>query len=219
MKQAAKGARKFHDMVAASFATAKATPPAQPAEPTHAVPLDLKSLIAPYRGHTHLSLRVENLPQSARLSAGQNNGDRTWSLMLHELEDLVYFPPKAAKAGQVLALRLIAKDEAQAYTIALIDLPVAVAGALAAAPPVHVAAKPVPFCARVQGSGRARRRRLPAAEAELSASRAAAGRMEIHWQTQNSKPRWRMARRFGAKRNRCGWKWPRRSWRKNGRAD
>jgi hypothetical protein len=40
-----------------------------------------------------ITLRVEGLPQLARLSAGQNNGDRTWSLSLDELEGLLYFPP------------------------------------------------------------------------------------------------------------------------------
>ena len=60
MKQALKGARKIQALVAASFAA--------PAEPLR---LELKHLIAPYRGKAQLSLRVENLPQGARLSAGQ----------------------------------------------------------------------------------------------------------------------------------------------------
>ena len=61
------------------------------------------------------------MPQAARLSAGQNNGDHTWSLALDELEDLLYFPPPGFENGHEIAIRVIAKDETGASTIALID--------------------------------------------------------------------------------------------------
>ena len=54
-------------------------------------------------------LRVEKLPQLARFSAGQNNGDGSWSLLLDELEDLVYFAPKTVSGDHTLAIRLIAR--------------------------------------------------------------------------------------------------------------
>lgn len=85
------------------------------------IPLNLKSVIAPYRDRGRFTIRLEQLPQSARLSAGTNNGDRTWSLALDELEDLAYFPPPGAGA-HTLGVRLIAKDEDGAHTLALIDL-------------------------------------------------------------------------------------------------
>jgi len=44
------------------------------------VPLDLAPLVAPYRGQGRISLRIERLPHRTRLSRGQNNGDRSWSL-------------------------------------------------------------------------------------------------------------------------------------------
>lgn len=87
------------------------------------IPLNLKSIIAPYRDRGRFTIRLEHLPQSARLSAGTNNGDRTWSLALDELEDLAYFAPAGAGA-HVLGVRLIMKDDDGAHTLALIDLDV-----------------------------------------------------------------------------------------------
>lgn len=85
------------------------------------IPLNLKSIIAPYRDRGRFTIRLEHLPQSARLSAGVNNGDRTWSLALDELEDLAYFAPIGAGA-HTLGVRLIVKDDDGAHTLALIDL-------------------------------------------------------------------------------------------------
>ena len=88
---------------------------------SRAVPIDLRPVISAYRKRGRFQLRVEKLPQSARFSAGQNNGDGSWSLLLDELEDLVYFAPKTITGDHTLAIRLIAKDETEAFTIALID--------------------------------------------------------------------------------------------------
>lgn len=88
---------------------------------SRAIPIDLRPVISAYRKRGRFQLRVEKLPQSARFSAGQNNGDGSWSLLLDELEDLVYFAPKTIVGDHTLAIRLIAKDETEAFTIALID--------------------------------------------------------------------------------------------------
>jgi len=88
---------------------------------SRAIPIDLRPVISAYRKRGRFQLRVEKLPQSARFSAGQNNGDGSWSLLLDELEDLVYFAPKSISGDHKLAIRLIAKDETEAFTIALID--------------------------------------------------------------------------------------------------
>ena len=87
------------------------------------IPLNLKSIVAPYRDRGRFTIRLEQLPQSARLSAGINNGDRTWSLALDELEDLAYFAPAGA-GPHTLGVRLIVKDDDGAHTLALIDLAV-----------------------------------------------------------------------------------------------
>ena len=88
---------------------------------SRAIPIDLRPVISAYRKRGRFQLRIEKLPQSARFSAGQNNGDGSWSLLLDELEDLVYFAPKTVNGDHTLAIRLIAKDETEAFTIALID--------------------------------------------------------------------------------------------------
>ena len=88
---------------------------------SRAIPIDLRPVISAYRKRGRFQLRIEKLPQSARFSAGQNNGDGSWSLLLDELEDLVYFAPKTISGDHTLAIRLIAKDETEAFTIALID--------------------------------------------------------------------------------------------------
>ncbi len=89
-----------------------------------AIAIDLRPVISAYRKRGRFMLRVEKLPQSARFSAGQNNGDGSWSLLLDELEDLIYFAPKTVNGDHTLAIRLIAKDETEAFTIALIDYPI-----------------------------------------------------------------------------------------------
>jgi Bacterial SH3 domain len=94
---------------------------AKQAVASRAVPLELKPLLSPYRKHGRFTLRIENLPQSARLSAGQNNGDRTWSLALDELDDLFFFPPTGPDKEHTIAIRIITKDETGASTIALLN--------------------------------------------------------------------------------------------------
>ena len=120
-----KNANRLHqspETVIAYSAKVPVSPPRETPAASRMVPFDLKPLIAPYRGRGRFSLRIENLPQSARLSAGHNNGDRTWSLGLDELEGLSYLPPPCSSEEHTLALRLISKDEAHASTIALIDV-------------------------------------------------------------------------------------------------
>jgi len=76
MKQSAS---EFPKNTAANARFAKGTPRASrsaDSEP-RTVAIELASLIAPHRGQRRLTIRIENLPQASRLSAGQNNGDGT----------------------------------------------------------------------------------------------------------------------------------------------
>src|SRR5579872_4581386 len=101
-----------------------------------AIALELGSLIAPYRRRGRFTLRIENLPQGARLTAGRNNGDRTWSLALDELDELFYVPPESMTDDHVLALRLVAREEGNASTLALIELPLRAGNLVTPEPPV-----------------------------------------------------------------------------------
>jgi Bacterial SH3 domain len=87
------------------------------------IPLALAPLLSPYKKHGRLSVRIERLPRLARLSAGRNNGDRSWSLGLDELEDLTYLPPDGMDEAHTLAMRIIGLDGGGS-TLAVLDLSV-----------------------------------------------------------------------------------------------
>lgn len=153
-------------------------------EPPRAIPLDLAPLIAPYRRHGRLSLRVERLPPRARLSRGHNNGDRSWSLLSDELDDLTYLPPKGALELCTLGIRIVSLDGGDGGTLALIDYPLlpngeaappaagAVPGALAGAPAV-AAEKPAPRRAEAD-TAELRRLREELAKAKAASAEAQA---------------------------------------------
>jgi hypothetical protein len=89
---------------------------------TRAVPLDLTSLVAPYRRQGRISLRVERLPHRARLSRGQNNGDHSWSLSFDELDNLHYLAPKDLAGEQTLLIRVVSLDGGDGATVAVLEL-------------------------------------------------------------------------------------------------
>jgi len=95
------------------------------------IPLELKLLVSLYGRSRRISLRVERLPDRARLSRGRNNGDRSWSLMRDDLDDLRYLPPEGMKVGHTLAIRIINLDTDDGATLAILDFPVS---AVTAAP-------------------------------------------------------------------------------------
>jgi ParB family chromosome partitioning protein len=106
------------------------------------IPLDIAPLVAPYRKRGRVTVRVERLPHRARLSHGQNNGDRSWSLTLDELEGAAYLPGSTTDQTQTLSIRIIRVDGGDAATLAVLDYPLrpnaeaeSVDDAPAAAPP------------------------------------------------------------------------------------
>ncbi|KFG67750.1 Ig-like domain-containing protein [Microvirga sp. BSC39] len=58
-----------------------------------AIPLDLSASLVDTDGSEVLSVVIGNLPQGARLSAGSNNGDGTWTLTSAQLTNLNLIPP------------------------------------------------------------------------------------------------------------------------------
>jgi hypothetical protein len=89
--------------------------------PVHAIPLELAPLISPYRGQGRISLRVERLPHRTRLSRGQNNGDRSWSLVLDDLEGLQFLAPKDLGGEQKISIRVVSLDGGDGATIAVLE--------------------------------------------------------------------------------------------------
>jgi hypothetical protein len=94
------------------------------------IALNLGPLVAPYRKHGRLSLRIERMPQQSRLSGGRNNGNNSWSLSLDELDGLTFIPPEGMEQIPPLALRIIGVEQG-GETIALLDLAVGAQGAMA----------------------------------------------------------------------------------------
>jgi hypothetical protein len=95
---------------------------AEATEMPDAIPLELAELLSPYAKNKRFTLRVERMPERARLSRGRNNGDRSWSLMRDELEDLLYLPPKGMNVEHTLAIRIIGLDGDNGATLAVHDL-------------------------------------------------------------------------------------------------
>jgi hypothetical protein len=154
--------------------TAEATPAPS------GIPLELMPLLQPYRRHEHLSLRLERLPNRARLSRGRINDDRSWSLTLDDLHDLVYLPPEGLDKPHTLALRVISLDGDIGATLAVLDVPVAPGDARAVAAP-RPASTPSPAATAdaevelrlLRDALAAAKASLAAREAELAAARAA----------------------------------------------
>lgn len=88
------------------------------------IPLDLAPILKPYKRKGKMSLRVEGVPQRARLSAGRNNGDGSWSLASDELEDLTYQVPSNMGGQHNLSIRIMSLAEADASTLKVITYPV-----------------------------------------------------------------------------------------------
>jgi hypothetical protein len=85
------------------------------------VPLDLRPLLKPFKRHGRLSLRVERLPQRAKMSAGRRNSDGSWSLASDELSDLNYLVPSNAPLEHELTIRVMTFEDGAATTLKVIQ--------------------------------------------------------------------------------------------------
>ncbi|HKQ45067.1 MAG TPA: hypothetical protein VJS47_06720 [Rhizomicrobium sp.] len=109
---------------APAFASISASDIIRVAKPPRSVPLELAPLLAPYKRHGRLSLRLEYVPQMARLSAGRNNGDGSWSLASDELEGLMYQVPGNQAREHTLLLRVMSFKDGDASTLKILHIPV-----------------------------------------------------------------------------------------------
>jgi len=88
------------------------------------IPLNLGPMLAVYKNRRRLSLRIEGMPHLARLSAGRNNGDNSWSLSFSEIDTLSYLPPEgSADETLTLSVRVIDLDSGGS-TLAVLELSV-----------------------------------------------------------------------------------------------
>jgi hypothetical protein len=92
----------------------------------HEVTLNLSPLVAPHRKKGRLSLRIERMPQGARLSHGTRNNDGTWSLQSDELDDLQYLSVEPELKEHKITVRIISL--ANGSTLASFDHPIVPGG-------------------------------------------------------------------------------------------
>ena len=89
-----------------------------------AVPLDIAAAVPADDNHDDLTVRVEGLLNGGRLTKGQNNGDRSWSLSLADLDGLKYVPPYGGFTSHTLWVRVLAMDDGFANTVGVFALEV-----------------------------------------------------------------------------------------------
>jgi hypothetical protein len=104
--------------------TSQPAPSTRPGSLLDAVPLDIAGAVPTDRRHGRLTVRVEGTLNGARLTRGQNNGDRTWSLNTDELDGLKYVPPRGGFTSHTLWIRVLAMDDGFANTVAVFALEV-----------------------------------------------------------------------------------------------
>jgi hypothetical protein len=84
---------------------------------TRQIPFDLRPLLEPYKQVGKVTLRVEKVPQRGRLSAGQNNGNQSWSLTPDELEGLLYILPADIDEPHTLGIRIISRVDGSSVAV------------------------------------------------------------------------------------------------------
>ena len=92
-----------------------------------AIPLNIQEELAKRGVKGKMSLIVEGMPVGASLTAGTNNWDNTWSLVVSDLHDLHFVPSPDADGVHTLSIRVLRYDSDGydvAATAALFELEV-----------------------------------------------------------------------------------------------
>jgi hypothetical protein len=118
------GFSKKPEVVKATFASVSASDVIRAPVPLRSFPLALEPVLAPFRKHRKLNLRVERMPQLARLSSGRNNGDGSWTLAPDDLEGLTLQAPENLDRAQTLTVRIMTFEGGDVATLKVLDFPV-----------------------------------------------------------------------------------------------
>ena len=95
---------------------------------SHQIPLNLRHFLDPFKGKGRLFIRIERLPQQASLSAGQRNGDGTWSLASDEIDGVRYLIPSYRARDHQLTIRVMAREVDAVTTLKVADYLISVDG-------------------------------------------------------------------------------------------
>ncbi len=96
------------------------------------IPVDFRSLLKPYKSAGRLCLRIERLPQGAKLSAGRRSTDNSWSLASDELEDLHYLVSSNVAPDHELTVRVMTFQDDSVSTLKVVQYAISASDAVPA---------------------------------------------------------------------------------------
>jgi hypothetical protein len=88
------------------------------------IPVDFLPLLKPHKAAGRLCLRIERLPQGAKLSAGHRSADDSWSLASDELEDLYFLVSSNVARDYELTVRLMTFVDGEFSTLKVVQFAV-----------------------------------------------------------------------------------------------
>ncbi len=88
------------------------------------IPVDFRPLLKPFKSAGRLCLRIERMPQGAKLSAGRRGTDNSWSLASDELEDLDYLISSNIARDHELTVRVVTFEDGAALTLKVMQFAV-----------------------------------------------------------------------------------------------
>src|SRR5258708_29423350 len=124
MVQHASAASKKKEVIPPAFASITAADIVRAPVVERSVPLDLSPLLKPFKRAGRLLLRVERMPQRAKMSAGRRNSDGSWSLASDELAGLNYLVPSNVPAQHEITIRVMTIDDGAPSTLKVIQYPI-----------------------------------------------------------------------------------------------
>jgi len=84
------------------------------------IPVDFRPLLKPHKKAGRLRLRIERLPQGAKLSAGRRCEDNSWSLASDELQDLHFLVSSNVTRSYELTVRVMTLDDDELSTLTVV---------------------------------------------------------------------------------------------------
>jgi len=88
------------------------------------VPIEIGDVVPTEHKYEYLSIRVENVPLGAKLSAGEDNGDESWSLTVADLKNLVYIPSRKGVDERNLIVRIVGVKGGFGEAVKSVEVPI-----------------------------------------------------------------------------------------------
>ena len=121
MAQRATASFEQKETEAAAFASLTAADIVRAPIVSRKIPVDFRPLLKPHRAAGRLCLRIERLPQGAKLSAGRRSAGNSWSLASDELEDLHFLVSSSVDRDHELTVRVMALEDGEFATLKVVQ--------------------------------------------------------------------------------------------------